>query len=283
MKANTHSNNFILNLAPTGVIPTKLMNPHVPITPGELANDVKECLKHGLSSIHIHARDENGVNTNDKEVYSKFIYAVKNVDDSLPVCVSCTGRIDPTFNNRSAVLDIEGNLRPDMASLTLASLNFPKGASINEPDTVIRLAEKMQNKGIKPELEVFDLGMMNFAHYLIKKEILEPPYLFNFILGNIASAQARLMHLGMLLSELPENSVWLTGGIGTAQLPSAFLSLSQGGGIRTGLEDNIWLDQNKTKLATNENMVKRIHKLAGMLDLTMMSSSNLRQKLNLSR
>ncbi len=266
MKTMTQNNRFILNLAPTGVIPNKQMNPHVPIAPDEVAEDVRNCLKYGISSVHVHARDVNGINTNDINTYVKYIEAIKNVNDKLPICVSCTGRLDPDFEGRSVVLEIKGDLKPDMASLTLTSLNFAKAASINEPDTVTRLAEQMRNNGIKPELEVFDLGMMNFAHYLIRKGILEPPFLFNFILGNLASAQARLLHLGTLLSELPEDSVWLTGGIGLAQLPSVLLSLSQGGGIRTGLEDNIWFDQNRTILATNEDMVKRIHKIAGMLD-----------------
>jgi uncharacterized protein (DUF849 family) len=282
MKSIIQNNTFILNLAPTGVIPTKQMNQYVPITPEDVADDVRKCLKYGISSVHIHARDSKGLNTNDTNTYTKFIEAIKNVDETLPICVSCTGRLDPRFENRSAVLDITGALKPDMASLTLSSLNFPMRASINEPDIVVRLAEKMQNKGIKPELEVFDLGMMNFAHYLIKKGYLEPPFVFNFILGNIASAQAQLLHLGTLLSELPDNSVWLTGGIGMAQLPSAFLSLSQGGGIRTGLEDNIWFNQKRTIPASNETMVERIHHLAGMLDLTCMSGATLRQKLKLS-
>ena len=159
-----------------------------------------------------------------------------------------------------------------LTSLTLSSLNFAKTASINTPETIISLAKKMEDNGIKPELEIFDLGMMNFANYLIKKNILKPPFYFNIILGNIFSSQAKAAHLASIVSEIPENSIWSIGGIGAQQTRASLLALSQGGGIRTGLEDNIWMDSEKKELASNPKLVSRIHKIGDLCNLKMMNS-----------
>jgi len=98
------------------------------------------------------------------------------------ICVSTSGRLFKTFEQRSQVLELEGELKPELASLTLGSLNFPKGASVNEPAMIRALAEKMSERGIMPELEVFDLGMVDYAKYLIQKNILRAPLYFNLML-----------------------------------------------------------------------------------------------------
>jgi uncharacterized protein (DUF849 family) len=276
------ANKIILNLAPTGVIPTKKMTSYVPITPEEVALDVEICAKLGLSCVHIHARNENQQHTGEIHIYSKYMEAIRKKLPDMVICVSCSGRTDPHFESRSPVLNLTGDLRPDMASLTLSSLNFTQNASINTPDTIIRLAEKMQNNGIKPELEIFDLGMVNYAHYLIKKGYLKAPYYFNIILGNIASAQANLSHLGMIIKELPSDSFWTVGGIGNAQLPANLMAISQGGGVRVGLEDNIWFDQERTQLATNPLMVERLVKIINLMGKEVMKPTELRSCLKLT-
>ena len=120
------------------------------------------------------------------------------------------------------------------------------------------LAKKMMDKGIKPELEAFDIGMINYSKYLIKKELLKPPYYFNLLLGNIACAQANLLNVGVMLNELPPDSVWALAGIGNYQTKMKSLAVVWGGGVRVGLEDNIWYDKQRTRLATNEELVKRV-------------------------
>jgi uncharacterized protein (DUF849 family) len=208
---------------------------------------------------------------------------VREAVPEVVVCVSCSGRNDPSFGTRSRVLDLDGDLRPDLASLTLASLNFPASASVNAPDTVRKLAERMRERGIKPELEVFDLGMMNYAHYLIQKGVLEPPYYFNIILGNVASAQADLVHLGALLHDLPGESYFAVGGIGDAQLASNVLGIAQGGGVRVGIEDNIWLDAKRSRLCTNVEQVSRVNEIAGLMGRHAMSPADFRRRLGLAR
>jgi uncharacterized protein (DUF849 family) len=175
------------------------------------------------------------------------------------------------------VLDISGDLKPEMASLTPASMNFAKSASVNAPDTVMKLVKRMQERGIKPEFEIFDTGMINYAKYLIEKGMVKPPFVFNILLGGIATAQAELLELGLMVSRLPEGSVWLGAGIGSAQLSANVMSLAAGGGVRIGLEDNIYFDNDKKILATNLNLVQRIVDIASVMGKSVMTPEEFRR------
>lgn len=250
---------YLLNFTPTGMIPTKAMTPHVPIFPGEIVTQVDEAVALGANMVHLHARDaQTGKPTYQKEIYAEIVSGVRNRHPDLVICLSTSGRDFPGFNERSECLDLTGDLRPDMGSLTLSSLNFNAQASMNSPEMIQSLAKKMQDLGIKPELEVFDLGMINYAHYLIKKGLITPPYYFNLILGNIACAQANLLSLGLMIKELPAESYWSVGGIGDAQLRMNAIGIVDGGGVRVGLEDNIYFDEARTQLATNAQLVRRV-------------------------
>ena len=276
------NNFYILNLAPTGMIPDRQSAPHAPLTPGELATVVTEAMGFGLTALHIHARDEAGKPVSTADDYAPFVEAVREVSEDVVLCVSCSGRFDPGFEARGKVLDLGGSLKPDMGSLTLTSLNFANSASINAPDTVIRLAEKMQEKGIKPELEIFDLGMVNYALYMIKKGYLEPPYYFNIILGNIASAQTDILHLSAMLHGIPDESVIVVGGIGAQQLKANVLGLVAGHGIRTGLEDNLYFDNSHRQACSNADLLKRVVTLAQALGKEPMPPKELRKVLRLT-
>lgn len=259
-------NRFILNFTPTGMIPTRTMTPHVPLSPEEIVREVLQLSELGITMVHLHARDPlTGMPTSRKEVYGEIIQGVREENKDIILCVSTSGRDVTTFEERSDCLDLEGMQKPDCASLTLSSLNFNRQASINSPDMIQSLARKMKEKGIKPELEAFDLGMINYANYLIAKGLLEPPYYFNLILGNIACAQADMLHLGLMVKELPENSLWSVGGIGHSQLKMNVLSMISGGGVRIGLEDNLWFDDGRQILATNKALVERIVGIAEVL------------------
>jgi 3-keto-5-aminohexanoate cleavage enzyme len=133
---------------------------------------------------------------------------------------------------------------------------------MNAPDMIRALAKKMLDNNIRPELEAFDLGMINYAKYLITKGLVKPPYYFNLILGNIACAQANILSLGLMINELPSESIWSAGGIGNWQLKMNAMSIIEGGGVRVGLEDNIWFDEGRTKPATNLDLVKRLLAIA---------------------
>ena len=222
-----------------------------------------EELKRLVNMVHVHAREpETGLPTYKKEVYAEIIQGIREKNKDLVISVSTSGRDFFEFEKRSEVLDLEGALKPDFGSLTLSSLNFNKQASVNSPEMIQALARKMMEKGIRPELEVFDLGMVNYAKYLMKKGWVKPPYYFNLILGNIACAQANLLSLGLMINELPEGAIWSVGGVGDSQLRMNAMAIVAGGGVRVGLEDNIWYDENRTRLASNRDLVERVLEIA---------------------
>jgi uncharacterized protein (DUF849 family) len=264
------------------MIPTREMTPHVPVTAEETVEQVLEVADLGVSMVHLHARDpEGGEPTYKKEIYAKIIEGIRERHRDLILCVFTSGRNHSDFEKRSECLELDGDLKPDFASLTLSSLNFNKQASINTPETIQRLAKKMLEKGIRPELEAFDLGMINYARYLTSKGLLYPPYYFNLILGNIACAQADILHLGLMIRELPEQCVWAVGGVGDDQLKMNIMSILSGGGVRVGLEDNIWYDPGRTKLATNCELVGRIVSIAEVLGFRPYTPQEARKALGL--
>jgi 3-keto-5-aminohexanoate cleavage enzyme len=275
--------NFILNFTPTGMIPTKDMTPHVPVQPAEIVEQVLEAADIGANMVHLHARSpENGKPTYQKSVYAEIIAGIRAKNKDLVLCVSTSGRDFVEFEKRSECLELTGDLKPDMGSLTLSSLNFNKQASMNSPDMIQSLAKKMLDYGIRPELEAFDLGMINYAHYLIRKGLVQPPYYFNLILGNIACAQANLLSLGLMIKELPADSIWSAGGIGDAQLKMNALAIVDGGGVRIGLEDNIYFDADRTELASNTDLVKRIVSIAKAIGRTPYSHEDTRKVLGMN-
>ena len=273
---------FILNFAPTGLIPTREMTPHVPILPDEIVNEVLNVADLGISMVHIHARDSaSGKPSHDKEVYGEIIGGIRKKQKDLILCVSTSGRVFNRLDKRSDCLNLEGELKPDLGSLTLSSLNFNKQASVNSPRMIQDLARRMLERGIKPELEVFDLGMINYAKYLIQKGLLQPPYYFNLILGNIACAQADMLHLGLMINELPEESIWSVGAVGDYQLKMNSIAIAAGGGVRVGLEDNIWYDAERTRLATNRDLIERIVYIAKAMGREPLSPKEARALLKL--
>ncbi len=270
-----------INLAPTGMIPTKEMTPHVPVSPEEVIEDLHECYEIGITMAHIHAREDDGSPTYKPEIYARMIEGIRKYAPDLVICVSLSGRNFKEFEKRSAPLELDGDLKPDMGSLTLGSLNFHSEASVNSPKMVMKLARRMKERGILPELEVFDTGMVNYAKYLIEKDLVSPPFYCNVLLGNIAGAQADMVHAGTIVNDLPEDTYWSLAGIGGAQLPVNSMSIAMGGGVRVGIEDNIWFDSDRKRLATNADFVKRIHLIASANDREIMKPAGMRKILGL--
>lgn len=272
---------FILNLAPTGMLPTRAVTPHVPLTVDEIVADARRCIDLGANMLHLHARDDHGRPAYDKDIYARLIGGIRDSHPDVVICVSLSGRDFSEFEQRADPLRLSGDLKPDMASLTLASMNFSRTASVNSPEMIQRLAERMLEAGVRPELEVFDAGMLNYAHYLLDKGLIQPPLYFNFLLGNIASAQAKPSALGLLISELPDGAFWSGGGIGASQLSMNTQGLLYGDGVRVGLEDYLWLDAQRQQLASNAQLVTRICELARFFDKRPASPASVRAALGL--
>jgi 3-keto-5-aminohexanoate cleavage enzyme len=274
----------IINLAVTGMIPTKDMTPNVPMTPEEIAKDVLQCRQYGVAVVHLHARRDSGQPTWLKDTYADMISRIREHDKDLVLTVSTSGRNWTELEKRSQCLELKGDLKPDMASLTLSSLNFNKEASVNSPDTIKALATKMKENNIRPELEAFDIGMINYAKYLWRSGFIEPPFYMNLIMGNIACAQANVLNLGLMLNELRDlgDVYWSVGGVGDCQLRMNVEAMLNGGGVRVGLEDNIYYDKERMKLASNMELVKRIYDIANYLGCEIATPAEVRQMLGLA-
>jgi uncharacterized protein (DUF849 family) len=280
----SHQQGLIINLASTGAVPNSQLSPHVPVTHHQIIEDIGACLELGVQMVHLHARNGDQSHCNDPEPYGRLIESIRELPggQEAVIVVSTSGRADSSFAARSRILELDGAMKPDMASLTLSSLNFLQGTSINEPSTIRALAQKMQEKGIKPELEIFDLGMVNFAKVLLKEGLLTGVVYGNLLLGNIAGAQAELLHAGTLLSGIPDDWLISIAGIGRSQLTSNTLGILYADGVRVGLEDNLWYDHERSVQARNTQLVERVIRLSRELERPVAERAEVRQRLKLS-
>ena len=168
-----------------------------------------------------------------------------------------------------------------MASLTLGSLNFPKQASVNAPSTIRGLAERMRERGIVPEWEVFDFGMLDYAAYLRGHGLLGDPVYVNLLLGSLGTRAATPFNLALMVERLPAGATWAATGIGRFQLAMNRLAIAMGGHVRVGLEDNIWFDDERTELATNARLVERLVRIARAMGREPASPDQVRGRLQM--
>jgi len=251
-------NGLILNACLTGMVPTKQNNPHLPVSPEEIVRDALAVVAAGASIVHVHARAADGTPTWDPGVYREIIGGIRAGAPEVVVCASTSGRLWNDRQKRAAVLMLEGASRPDMGSLTLGSLNFLRQASTNPPDDILYLLDTMNERGIKPEIEIFDLGMVDYLGLLVAEGRVRPPIYANILLGNRGTANATELNLSFLVSRLPAGCVWAACGLGKHQLPMNSLAVSMGGHVRVGLEDNLYVDPVSKQLATNVALVERV-------------------------
>jgi 3-keto-5-aminohexanoate cleavage enzyme len=274
---------LIINLAGTGAVPTRREKLHVPLTPDEISEDCAQCCRLGATIVHLHAREPDGTPSCRIEIYREIVRKVRAAASDAIVCVSTTGRHFKSFEERSQVLDLEGDLKPDMASLTLGSMNFATQASVNEPAMIRALADRMRERGIVPELEVFELGMIDYAKFLLDRGVLQPPLYFNLLLGSLGTLSATPLNLAYLEQALPAGSTWAAAGIGRFQFPINALAVAMDGHVRVGLEDNLYMDDAKSEPASNHALVERIVTLARAAGRTIATPAQAREIIGLPR
>jgi 3-keto-5-aminohexanoate cleavage enzyme len=272
---------LIINVAPTGMVPTKETAPHVPLSVEEILEDVTLCRERGASIFHLHARDAAGVPSNRAELFAPLVAGVRELDPELIVCVTCSGRHVSSLDERAEVLELTGAEKPDMASLTLGSNNFVTAPSVNSPEVIRGLAERMSERGIAPELETFEPAMVSFGRRLVREGLLPERCYVNILLGNLGTAPLSPAMLSALLAELPEQWVWGLAGLGRFQLDANTMAVAVGGHVRVGLEDNVWFDRDRTVPATNPALVERVARLAELVDRPVASPAQARATLGL--
>lgn len=243
----------IITIAPTGAWPTKEDNPNIPLTPIEIAEDIYECYIAGASIAHIHVRDDAGNGSMDQEKFEETVRLIKGKCD---IVINCTtsGELNVTDEKRQAHLI---SIKPEMASYDCGSMNWQnRTVFINEPIFLEKLGKTMLDNGIKPEIEIFDSGMVYNSFYYLKKGFLKEPLHYQFVLGAPGGATATIENLVHLKSLIPQNATWSALGIGKGHLPIMLGALAMGGHIRVGMEDNVMF--NKTELAkSNSQLVQR--------------------------
>lgn len=274
---------IILNVALTGMVPMKAQNAALPVTADEIADDIVRCADAGGGIFHIHARDEQGAPTHSAAAYAAIMDAVRaRTRQPLVLCVSTSGRVLNTFATRSEVLGLTGPLKPQMGSLTLGSMNFPTQASVNTPEMIQALAARMLEAGIRPELEIFEGGMIDYSRYLLDRAVLVPPLYYNLLLGSLGTLAATQANLDFLVSLLPEGATWAATGIGRFQWPVHRMAIEMGGHIRVGLEDALFMDAEKKDPATNLRLVERAVAFARSCGRTPASPEEIRSALALT-
>lgn len=248
---------LIITVAPVGAEVTKNENPNVPITPEEIGEEVLRSYNAGASVVHLHARDESGNPTQKKERYKEIIEKIKEKVPDIIIQISTGGAIGMIFEERSEPLE----LNPEFASLTLGTVNFGDGVFYNPPDWIKKFASIMKEKKIKPEIEIFESGMIENTIRLLKDGILEEPLHFDFVLGVPGGMSGDPKNLIFLVNSIPKNSTWMVAGIGKWEFPLGIISVTLGGNVRVGFEDNIYIK--KGVLAkSNAELVERITKFS---------------------
>ncbi|MEW5725994.1 MAG: 3-keto-5-aminohexanoate cleavage protein [Thermodesulfobacteriota bacterium] len=247
---------LVVTAALTGNVPTKAQNPNLPVTPEEIAADARRCAEVGASVLHIHARDPQQKPTLEVAVFREIARRVKEQAPDLVIQFSTGARAGRDWEARVNPV----RLLPEMGSFTTGSTNMPGLVYENQPQFLEYLAAVFQETGVKPEIEVFEAGMINNALYLVKKGLLDPPLHFNLVLGVPGAMPCSVRNLLFLSESLPAGSTWTFTGIGREGIPVAAAALALGGHVRVGLEDNLYLPDGRP--AGNAGLVEKVVSLA---------------------
>lgn len=246
---------LVITCAPVGAEVRPDQTPHLPYTPqllGETARAVREA---GGSIIHVHCRNDDGSNTHSVERFRE-AYAAIRASSDLIVQFSTGGAIGMTPEERASVLE----LRPEMATLTCGSVNFGDDIFENSFPIMRGILKKMNQYGVRPELEIFDKGHIANARKLARERLLSFPQHVDLVLGVPGGLEATVQNLADLVDALPGGCTWSVAGIGRQQLPMAMTAIAMGGHVRVGLEDNLFYSRGR--LARNEELVARVARIA---------------------
>lgn len=231
---------MVITAAMVGAETTRAQTPHLPISAAEIAEDAARCREAGAAMVHLHVRKPDGSPSQDAELFRAAIREIRSRCDVL-IQVSTGGAVGMKVDERCGPLTLRGSDRPDMATLTTGTVNFGNDVFWNPRDLVREIATRIKAAGLRPEIECFDVGMIDEARALAKEGAIELPAHFDFVLGVPGALSADERALDFMRSYLPENSTWTCAAMGRHQLPFVELAAERGGNARVGLEDNIYL------------------------------------------
>ena len=286
----------VVTCAVTGAGDTTGRSEHVPVTPEQIATAAVEAAKAGASAAHIHVRDpETGKGSRDPALFRETVDRVRSSGTDVVVNLTAgmggdwvpdgkdpakpgpgTDMIGPEERLAHVV-----DLKPEICSLDCGTMNFGDGNEIyiSTPPYLRKMAETVQKLGVKPELEVFELGHIRFAKQMIAEGIVDEPPMFQICLGIPWGADQSVDTMKVMKDELPANANWASFGISRMQMPMAAAAVAMGGNVRVGLEDNIYLDRGV--LATNAQLVERVVGIVESMGGRVLTPAEAREKLGL--
>lgn len=286
----------IVTCAVTGAGDTTGKSPHVPVTPKQVADAAIEAAKAGAAVVHLHARDpETGKGSRDPKLFKEIVDRVRDADTDVIINLTAGmgGDWVPDADNPAMpgpgtdMVSAEERLEhvhqcmPDICSLDCGTLNFGDGDNIyiSTPPTLRKMAEMTREWGVKPELEVFELGHIRFARQMIDEGLIADPPMFQICLGIPWGADQSVDTLKVMKDHLPQGASWAGFGISRMQMPMAAAAVAMGGNVRVGLEDNLFLDRGV--LANNGQLVTRIVEIIERMGGRAVTPAEARKKLKL--
>ena len=292
------NNEVIVTCAVTGAGDTLGKHPEVPVTPEQISNAAIAAAKAGASVAHIHVRDpETGLGSRDVNLFKEVVKRIRdsNTDVVINLTAGMGGDWVPSEENPSIPgpgTDMIGpeerlahvkEIHPEICSLDCGTMNFGNGNEIyiSPPGYLREMASMIQEWGVKPELEVFELGQIRFAKQMIKEGLINEPPMFQICLGIPWGAEQTVDSMKVMKDELPTNASWASFGIGRMQMPMAAAAVAMGGNVRVGLEDNLYLE--KGVLASNDQLVTRVIEIIQRMGSRVLSPQETRDKLKLKK
>lgn len=286
----------IVTCALTGAGDTVGRSPHVPVTPAQIAASAVEAANAGAAVVHIHVRDpETGAPSRDVALYREVVRLVRESEVDIVVNLTAGMGGDLVLDQEDPLKPVDGTdlvnaldrlphveeLLPDICTLDCGSLNFGEGSQlyVSTPDMLRAGAKRIQELGVKPELEIFDTGHLWFASKMVEEGLIDAPPLFQLCMGIPYGAPPDPGLLQAIVHLLPENAQWASFAIGRDQMPWVAQSVLLGGHVRVGLEDNLYLS--KGVKATNGQLVERAVGIVENLGATVVSASRAREILGL--
>jgi len=286
----------IIACAVTGAGDSVGRSPHVPVTPTQIAAACVEAAEAGAAVVHVHVRDpETGKAARTVAYYEEVVGLVRDSSVDVVLNLTCGMGGDLYLDPEDPSRIVEGTdlatpyermehvdrLRPEICTIDCGSMNFGDHVVINRTSDLEKMARYAQEWGVKPELEVFDMGQVGIASRLVRKGLVDGDPLFQFCLGIDGGAAASAESIMALKSMIPANAIWAAFGISVHEMPMVAQAVLLGGNVRVGLEDNLYLE--KGVLAKNGELVGKAARIVRDLGATVLGPADARRKLGLKQ
>lgn len=268
---------LIITAAICGAEVTKEQNPHVPYSIPEIADEAERAYMEGASIIHLHVRKEDGTPTQDFNIFKNCVDSIRKRCSDVIIQLSTGGAVGMSDDQRLEPL----KLKPEMASLDCGTINFGyNDVFINTEKTITHFADTMMNLNIKPEIEVFDRGMIDTAIRIYDKGHIKSPIHFNFVMGVNGGIGATLRDIAFMAGSIPENSTYTVTGVGKYQFTAAAIAMAAGGNVRVGFEDNIYIERS-VLAESNGQLVQKVVRMAKEMGREIASPDDARKILHI--